>query len=214
MQVVICAAGIGSRLGLGIPKCLAEVRGKSLISRTMDILSQSNDKITLVSGFCHEQVVQAVKGYELTVIQNVSFATTSVVDSVRLGLGSSEEVIVLDGDVLFTIEDYRRLRSAPNPVICVTPNISDHHPVLVETTDKQVVQFDVSVARYEWAGLCKVPSYYFNGDYKYIFEALEQHLPLPYLVVDSIEIDTPIDLLEAEKWIDKRSMSFGKLDLT
>ena len=36
--VVISAAGLGSRMGLGIPKALIELQGQSLISRALDIL--------------------------------------------------------------------------------------------------------------------------------------------------------------------------------
>mgnify|MGYP003131060655 FL=1 len=60
MQVVegavIACAGLGSRLGLGLPKCLIEVDGKTILTRLIESLRPHVSRIHVVIGYREELV--------------------------------------------------------------------------------------------------------------------------------------------------------------
>ena len=60
--VIICCAGMGTRLGIGTTKALVDVSGKPLIIRQLEQLAEYDD-IRIVVGFDAERVIQTVKEY-------------------------------------------------------------------------------------------------------------------------------------------------------
>lgn len=197
MKIVICAAGLGSRLGLGLPKCLAKVGGRSILQRQLDALHGFD--VTVVTGFKHELVEREADGVHVVV--NHNYATTTVVDSARAGIGSYRgDVVVIDGDVLFTRSDIERVIQSSGDVIGVTTNISESNPVFVEIEAENVVGFTRESRQLEWAGISKLSSEYLWNASGFMFETLADFLPMRWALIDSIEIDTPGDLREAIKW--------------
>lgn len=206
MKTIICAAGLGNRLGLNIPKCLAQVAGKPIIQWQLEILQQFTQDITIVVGFKSDIVIEFINKFNVKHVVNPHYATTSVVDSILLGIGNQQsEVLLVDGDVLFTSEGIERVIKAVGDVVCIKETISDDSPVFVEVENNQIKKFYREKSGYlEWAGICKINSDYMNGSNKYIYQGLERQLPLPCLIIDSVEIDTSKDLKDAEKWIMKK----------
>lgn len=204
MKIVICAAGIGSRLGHGIPKCLAKISGKALIRRQLKILTPLGHEIAVVIGYKKEIVLEEMTDFQVGVVANDNYPTTSVMDSVRLGVGESAgDILVVDGDVLFRPEDIRSVINYPGNVVCITKNISTAGQIYSTTKDGVIVSFSrTEKTELEWAGICKLKAEQLrNSQEPYIYQVLERHLPLPYLEIDSAEIDTPQDLERAETWI-------------
>lgn len=59
MKFVILAAGIGSRLGKGVPKCLNELpSGESIIERQKRIFQKYSKEIYAVVGFKKEYIME------------------------------------------------------------------------------------------------------------------------------------------------------------
>lgn len=204
MKVIICAAGVGSRLGLGIPKCLAKVGGKPLIRWQLDALAGLVDEITVVTGFKHEMVAAELDSLDARIVINQDYATTGVVDSVKRGIGDYRgDVVVVDGDVLFTRAGIERVINTPGDVVCITPNISTSNPVFVDIDGGGITGFNRDAGQFEWAGISKIASRYLQGASGYMFEVLTDFLPMRWELIDSVEIDTPEDLREAEKWINR-----------
>lgn len=204
MNVIICAAGVGSRLGLGIPKCLAKVGGKPLIRWQLDALAGLVDEITVVAGFKHDLVAAELDSLDARIVINQDYATTGVVDSVKRGIGDYRgDVVVVDGDVLFTRAGIERVINAPGDVVCITPNISSSNPVFVDIDGGGITGFNRDAGQFEWAGISKIASRYVQGASGYMFEVLTDFLPMRWELIDSVEIDTPEDLREAEKWINR-----------
>lgn len=57
MQIVILAAGLGSRLGKGVPKALVEVAGKTMLEYQMKWVKMFNpEKVIVVSGYLHDDM--------------------------------------------------------------------------------------------------------------------------------------------------------------
>jgi choline kinase len=105
MQVVILAAGMGTRLGRDHPKALTPLSdGRSILGRQLDGLRSvlgEEVPITAVVGFRCEMIMQAAP--DLTFSYNPDFATTNTSKSLLRALQNSREggVLWLNGDVVF-----------------------------------------------------------------------------------------------------------------
>ncbi len=105
MQVVILAAGMGTRLGRDHPKPLTPLQdGRSILQRQLDGLRAvlgDDVSITAVVGFRCDMIMQAAP--DLTFAYNPDFATTNTSKSLLRGLQNSRDggVLWLNGDVVF-----------------------------------------------------------------------------------------------------------------
>ena len=105
LQVVILAAGMGTRLGRDHPKPLTPLHdGRSILQRQLDGLREvlgAEVPITAVVGFRCEMIMQAAP--DLSFAYNPDFATTNTSKSLLRGLAGSREggVLWLNGDVVF-----------------------------------------------------------------------------------------------------------------
>ncbi len=105
MQVVILAAGMGTRLGRDHPKPLTPLQdGRTILQRQIDGLRSvlgADVPISAVVGFRCEMIMQAAP--ELTFAYNPDFAVTNTSKSLLRALRSSRDggVLWLNGDVVF-----------------------------------------------------------------------------------------------------------------
>jgi choline kinase len=108
VQVVILAAGMGTRLGRSEPKPLTELRdGRSILQRQLDGLRAvlgSDVPITAVVGYRSEAIMAAAP--DLLFAYNPDFAVTNTSKSLLRALRSSRDggVLWLNGDVVFDPE--------------------------------------------------------------------------------------------------------------
>ena len=198
IQVIITAAGIGTRLGLGIPKPLVKIKDKLLIDYQLELIDKLKiPKIRIVVGFRKELIVKHISNHPLkdriTIIENKDYETTGPSYSVALGAkGVTDDILVLDGDVLCNSIDISE------HFIAVTP-ISSERPVRVNVEAGKVTCFEKG--DYEWGCICLMPSNFINYNKKYIYESLISFLPIKAQMIDSVEIDTQNDLKTAERWL-------------
>jgi choline kinase len=102
MDAIILAAGAGTRLGTGRPKCLTQIGGRLLIDHQLDALAAAGVRSpVVVVGFQREQVCDALRG-RARVVVNERYAETNSLYSFLL---AREQVraatFVLNADVLF-----------------------------------------------------------------------------------------------------------------
>lgn len=103
MKAVILAAGLGSRLGNGYPKCLTPVDAeKTILDMQVENLKASGiEEIIVVVGYKKELVMEAHP--ELLYLYNRFFHVTNTAKSLAQALSSfvPDDVIWLNGDVVF-----------------------------------------------------------------------------------------------------------------
>src|SRR5690606_19626158 len=107
MKIIILAAGIGSRLGNPFPKPLTPLNGgKSIMETQVQNLSEHFNKhdISVVVGFKKELIME--KFPDLTYIYNQYFDATNTSTSLLKALqkNRNEDVLWLNGDVVFDTE--------------------------------------------------------------------------------------------------------------
>ncbi len=125
MTGILLAAGIGSRLRPlteSRPKCLLEVGGVTLLERTLRAFVEAGvDECLLVTGYLQGMVEGAVRGFGLPLkvrfVHNERFGATNNNYSLWLaGLqAEGEDIILLDGDILFETGILRSLIGAAEP---------------------------------------------------------------------------------------------------
>ena len=105
IQVVILAAGMGTRLARPLPKPLTELRdGRSIMKQQLDNLTQAfgNDyRVTIVVGFKLEAIIERFP--EATFVYNEFYDQTNTSKSLLKALKASADggVLWLNGDVVF-----------------------------------------------------------------------------------------------------------------
>ena len=102
MEALILAAGQGSRLREGRPKCLVEVGGRPLIEHQLAALRRAGvDRVTVVVGHQALRVCQALPE-DTQVVHNPVYAATNSLYSFWLAREHIEDdLVVLNCDVLF-----------------------------------------------------------------------------------------------------------------
>lgn len=200
--VVISAAGMGTRLGLDIPKCLIQVNGETLLARQLKQTAQCAH-VYVVVGFKERDVIEEAFKYrkDVIIVRNPMYATTSNAYSLSLGSQFCKSFLALDGDVWFPYKTiYEMLEciseNLDETVLFATP-VKSQDTVFMNLDDSERTCLSFSrteETKYEWSG-CG----YYNGivipqTARYVFEEIIPHLPKPTKVIKCWEVDTPSDL--------------------
>lgn len=211
-HAVIAAAGIGSRLGHGIPKCLVEIGGETLIGKQLALLSDIPD-VRVVVGYREEAVIDCVRSVRPDVIfvRNPRFRETTTQDSYVLGAeGLHGSCLFMDADILFDAQSFREFTvfAASRPLtIGVTAAKTDDAVFVVTRADEdaglEVVSFSREPAALEWANVVHAPADSFHEGRGAVFETLQMLLPVPAKEIVSYEVDTEGDLMRAREFARK-----------
>lgn len=211
--VIIAAAGMGSRLGAGKPKCLVEVGGHAVFEYQLKAF-QWADEIRMVVGYMADEVIARVSAVnrQVVFIHNQEFSSTSTLQSNFLGSqGLEGNALFMDGDMIIsrrTADAFRRTYEAERPFIGVARDLSKE-PVYAGVNDGHLQWFSYDrPSEYEWANaaLLDVKKLEFHNTHFYV--QLEKFLPMEALVIDRLELDTPEDLQHAEQVIAARTADY------
>lgn len=222
-HAVIAAAGFGSRLGRGMPKCLVEFRGRTLLDRQLELLADVPD-VRVVVGFRERDVIAHARALrpDVTIVRNPAYASTTTLTSYALGARYLRwPALVMDADIVFEPASFAAFLDAaaqamahhPSPAVCppligytdaktedavyvtVTRNENETQNQNNNESNNEITGFDrQSATPYEWANIALLPPGYCETGTGAVYERLSGDLPLPAAYVDSYEIDRPGDL--------------------
>jgi choline kinase len=121
MKAIILAAGVGKRLWPVTqhkPKCLIEIGGQTLLSRYLDALASVGVReAVIVVGYKQEMIRAAVgtycRGVDVSYLVNEEFHRGSISSLWIARAALSDDVVIMDADVLFHREILRRLVASP-----------------------------------------------------------------------------------------------------
>ena len=204
--VVIGAAGTGSRLGVGIPKCLVSVDGRSIIDHQLDLLDDVAD-VRVVVGYREEQVVRHVvsRRPDAIFVRNPAYSTTTTLHSTVLAVRhlGDRPFLALDGDLLLEPESFMafldRCRRDGPPLLGVCRSGTDEAVCVTRRGDGAITAFHRQPrAEFEWSGPAYLLPEHLQDSDGYVYEALERFMPLPAQEVIASEVDTPGDLERAQ----------------
>lgn len=204
-NAVIAAAGLGSRLGHGKPKCLVEIDGVSILSHLLSLLTDVED-VRVVIGFEERAVISEIKRIrpDVIAVRNPDFRSTTTLHSYAAGARYLKgDCLFMDGDILFEPDSFRRFVATCKPD---SPRLA-----ITKTKTKDAVFLDLEgemvtrlrrgePSEYEWANVAWLPVRFFQQlENTPVFEHLGQYMPIEAGILTSYEIDTETDLLQAQQ---------------
>jgi choline kinase len=211
---VIACAGLGSRLGMGLPKCMIEIGGMTILSRLINSLRGNVPRIHVVVGYREELVIDYCTKHhrDVVIVRNPNYRDTNTAHSLMLGsLGFSKKVLFLDGDLIInqiSLNEFIVKAESSQLLVGITRTKSEQ-AVFVKADFKdglsEVKKFQRSPATdYEWANIFSGPPSLLTQGTRYVYECIEPYLPCISAEIDLYEIDTPDDLALATIGISKK----------
>ncbi len=208
MRFVISAAGVGSRLGMDMPKCLLPIGEARLIDYQLAVLPPGSD-VRIVVGFREQEVMAHVaqRWPDVTFVRNPAYASTSNTHSLYLASQNiAGPYAAIDGDLIIGQEGFdrfiERCRTSTTSIVGVVPRGTEE-AVGAVVADGSVVAFarpgtpEQADCVFEWCGIAYVSGVELSSNRRFVFEELSRHLPLPAFEIPCLEIDTPQDLRRA-----------------
>lgn len=201
--VIISCAGMGTRLGIGMPKALVNVDGKPLIIRQLEMLQGCSD-VRIIVGFQADKVIETVKSFRKDVMFafNYDYRTTGTAASFSKGLtGARTYVVALDGDLLVRPDDLEWVLNAEEEVIGGTTPSTDNPVLMTLDREHRVIEFSRERGQLEWTGLAKMRTDRLTPGTGHVYQMLEPLLPIRAVEIHTKEIDTVNDYENAVKWV-------------
>lgn len=213
--VVINCAGLGNRLGFGLPKALLQFGGKSILQTHLTELAWHDD-IRVVVGFRAEDVINDALQIrrDITFVMNHHYAETGTMASLALGARYGKKRIVsVDGDLLLPPGILTKFCRRQSRCIGITPGKTEEG-IKVEYSsngERKFVKRFVSntkskALKMEWSGLLNLPKHYLLNEQEeglgdeHVYFVIEKQLPIEAVVINCFEIDTPKDYENALIW--------------
>lgn len=199
--VVISCAGMGTRLGIGLPKALVKIGGEPLIIHQLKLLEEFDD-IRIVVGFQAEKIIEIVKEYrnDITFVFNYEYEKTGPATSLMKALiCPREKIISIGGDILINPNDFKKIMKLDECIAYTDKNSSE--PTYINVEEGNVLSFGEH-GNYEWQGILKIASDKLDKSivHQYIYEMVNIRLPMKGIHVRSREIDNQDDYDNAVKF--------------
>ena len=194
--VIICCAGMGTRLGIGTTKALLHVDGKPLIIHQLERLS-SFDDVRVVVGYQADKVIEMVNSYrkDIMFVFNNRYNSTSPSESRIKGMINSRDyVLSIDGDIMIEPDDFDKLTEIDGEFMAVS-DVHSEEPVLVEVENGNARRFSEN-GKFEWPGVSTAT----RERLKNSSGRIEELLPVPVTFVESRDIDTSDDYDNVVRW--------------
>lgn len=201
VTIVICCAGMGTRLGIGTTKALLKIDGESIIIKLLKLLDDYDD-VRVVVGYQAQQVIDEIISYrkDIMFVFNHEYNSTGIGYSFFKAASWAREYIVeIDGDLLIEPTAFREFMKFDGECLAIN-KINSAIPIYVNIEEDKVTSFSREVGDYEWTGLFKIKANKVKKEREFIFEMIKPSLPIPYMFVESRDIDTQDDYDKALGW--------------
>lgn len=204
VSIVINAAGIGSRLGLNIPKSLVSILDRPLIDWQFSIIP-SDVEVIVVVGFKGRELADVVKILrpDAAIVINHNYNQTKTAGSFKLGAKfGGNRLVSLDGDFLTTEATLEKFIYSDSNLLGLT-QVNSVTPVYAEVSRNNVINFSYEVkSSFEWTGLANLSrDLSLDLGEQHMFQGIKKFLPINFVEIDCMEIDEISDLQRMEKWI-------------
>lgn len=201
ITVIICCAGMGTRLGIGTTKALVNVCGKPIILHQMNAFKLVND-IRIVVGFQAERLIEVVNKERKDIMYafNYDFQSTGQAESLSKALiGLKKYTVIVDGDALYNPEDLLELLSYKGECLGICSIHSDE-PIYAHTSNEYVTELNENHGDAEYSCIAKVLSDNLKKSKGQVYEMLNKLLPIHSITVRTRDIDTPDDYNRLIEW--------------
>ena len=203
VSVVISAAGVGSRLGLGQTKSLIRLADKTLIETQLDQFASVPD-VRVVVGFQAQDLIDVAlrQRRDLIFVFNHDYFHTKTGASLHLGAKHANEwVVAWDGDLLVHPDDISQCLLGGQTYVGVSQKTSEDTVFVKLDEQQRVVAFTDDDGDFEWSGPACFHRSQVHFTSGHVFALLEPLLPLPCKVIRARDIDTYEDYKKAVDFV-------------
>ena len=148
IQIVILAAGIGSRTRSYEPRCLLKYNKKTIIDTQIEVFTSLFNKIeiSVVGGFDINKIIKKV-GKQARVIENQIYETTNNAESLRIGINNSllDNIIFIHGDLVISPEIFNNVNMNESFILIDSNNKFDEKEVGVTVVDNIATVFSYNL---------------------------------------------------------------------
>lgn len=204
ITIIICCAGMGTRLGIGTTKALVNVFEKPLIIRQLELIYDIRD-VRVVVGYQAKKVINCVNTIRKDILFsfNHDFQTTGEAESLSKALiGLKKYTIIIDGDLLINKDDFKNILDYQGECIGIC-NVNSDEPIYANVINNMVKELNEVKGNYEYSGIAKIESSRLISSKGSIYDLLNNYLPLSCLTVRTRDIDTPDDYERMIEWFKK-----------
>jgi choline kinase len=215
-NAIIAAAGLGSRLGLGHPKCMLELGGITLLTRMIRMIESHVKRIHVVVGYRENLIIEHCARYHphVVLVRNPDFRTTNTAQSLALGARYLKgKCVFLDGDLVINPDSFSAFldHASRTEILIGLCQPNTENAVFADTEESPLGLTVKSFTKEyrtscEWANVFAGPNMLMNGAENYVFEYLTECLPLPGHMLELAEIDTTADMRSAEIFLLKHGL--------
>lgn len=198
-HAVIAAAGYGSRLNKGMPKCLVDVNGHKIVEYQLALLKDVPD-VRLVVGYKAKDVVDFIKTIrsDIKFIVNEAYDRTNTLQSYYLGCHDiGDFFLLMDGDIIPHKRSFQNFMSAftgENTIGVAQATTEDAVFVNVDK-EQQITEFTrTKKYKYEWSNIAILHSDILTYESTYVYQRIEKFLPIKCKEIERLEVDTPADM--------------------
>lgn len=210
-HAVICAAGLGLRLGKNTPKTLVDItEDKKIIDYQLEMV-EDIELVSYVIGYQYKKIVEYVKNKreDLRIIYNPGYEHNSTSYSIYLATKDIDDAYIsIDGDLLINKEEFKEFYKSFNgkTILGITPSKTEDGVYAILNENCEIISFQKSPKTpHEWANIaCIAKPIVLDKDEPFVYTQFEKHLPLQsYNIEHLYEVDTPRDLKFALQNLDK-----------
>ena len=210
-HAVICAAGLGHRLGKNMPKTLVNItEDKKIIDYQLEMV-EDIELVSYVIGYQYAKIVEYVKGKreDLRIIHNSGYEYNSTSYSIYLATKDIDEpYISIDGDLLINKKEFKEFYKSfkGKTILGITPSKTEDGVYVILNKNREIISFQrAPETPYEWANIaCISKPIVLDKDEPFVYTQFETHLPLQSHTIEHLyEVDTPRDLKFALQNLDK-----------
>ena len=162
ITVIIPVAGMGHRMKSYGPKCLLQANQKeTILEKTISNIKREYplSDIIVVAGFESNKVINSLPHY-VTIVENLSFEETNIVESIRLGINASanKKLLIVYGDLIFNVYSIRDVANNGSCVVIDSKSRFKDDEVGVTIVKDRVTTFAYGLEK-KWSQIA-----YFEGE--------------------------------------------------
>lgn len=180
---VIAAAGMGTRIGLGMPKCMIEIAGKTLLTRLIEGLRPHVRTIYVAVGYREDMVIDFCARHhrDVVLVRNPEYRETNTATSaakcVRHARG---KVIYLDGDLVIEPDSLSAFvqAAARHPILVGVTRPNSQNTVYAQAqAGPEGLRLNgfsrTEPSKHEWANVVSGPADLLAGASGFVYERLQ-----------------------------------------
>ena len=206
MNIIILAAGIGSRLNILEPKVLFEIDDKSLLFHKLKYFNPS-DNIIIVTGY-EKEMIEKVIPKCIKTVYNPDYKTSNNWKSLLVGLeyiNNNDDIIIFDGDTIFEESLINDVKNSKESVALI-----DNYNKVTKESMKVIInnniitecskEININNSNGEFTGLMKIKNEDINSCIKLLKQNKNKNSFYDTIIIPNIKIK-PI-YTNGKKWIE------------